>query len=66
VRTITLEVVSPLGVAGSLSPSMRPCSRRIATSGGPMAGSGDPFGAKWATILKRVTALVERLEVTPW
>jgi hypothetical protein len=51
-------VVSPLSVAGSPPPSIRPCSSRIARSGGPMAGSGDPFGAKWATTPKRVTARV--------
>ena len=42
-----------LGVAGSV---YRLRSSRIARSGGPMAGSDDPFGAKWATTLKRVTA----------
>ena len=49
-------VVSPLSVPGSLPPSIIPCSKGIARSGGPMAESGDPFGAKWATTLKRVTA----------
>jgi hypothetical protein len=34
-----------------------------------MAGSGDPFGAKWATTLKRVTAWKSRksyLELAYW
>jgi hypothetical protein len=45
---------------------VRPCSSRIARSGGRMAGSDDPFGAKWATTLKRVTARIWDLGFGVW